>query len=152
MDKGQQAHQWAQEIYSISEKCLMAHSIRAVEECVERKRQVPFRIRIKQSPTQKYLGRRALAFIKPMAAEIKVGMELDFENRRLGIAHELAHILFVSLYGNGKTIAFDKPTEDACAIFEKQLCSRHDKFYANEENIKKLRFQSLWAEFGAGPD
>ena len=73
MNKGDKAHHWAQEIFDLSTKCLMAHSIRAVEQFIEEKLdnpafRLPHRIKIIESDTiNRYVAKRALAFIHYLA-------------------------------------------------------------------------------------
>jgi hypothetical protein len=157
-NKGDQARKWANDVYTLSEKCLMAHSIRAVEEYIEKglgDSQVmrpPHRIKIRLCNSQKYLGRRALAAIDKVkgTTEIQVDKDIGFEQQRLAIAHELAHVLFAIFIGDGKFISFDTVTESACKLFEEILCVHHDRFYLRD--LSYLRFPSLWPKYGDGKE
>jgi len=145
MHKGDQAHDWANEIFSLSEKCLMAHSIKAVEVWVDRERMATgknnhFSIRVRLGHAKKYLGRRAIAVINGDHAEIQVDSEIGHEYQRLAVAHELAHILF---WVKKKVQSYDVDTESACGVFEKALCKKHDEFYSDPKNIARLRFSSI---------
>lgn len=153
MDKGDQAHQWAREIYDLSERCLMAHSIRAVERYIEETldnalyRQ-PHRIKVIEAKPLMYFRKRAIAFIHVGWSDILVDSEanIGFEQQRLAIAHELAHILFAKCKHGTNRIVRDVETESACAIFEKELCRLHSNFYKDERNVKRLIFHSLDGE------
>lgn len=145
-----QAHEWAAEIYALSEQCLMSHSIRAVEKYIEEKLENPIyrqphRIRVLIAQPQRYFHKRAIAFIHVGRSEILVDSEanIGFEQQRLAIAHELGHILFAKGKHGKNRIVRDRDTESACGIFEKDLCRRHNEFYKKEANIKRLLFSSL---------
>ncbi len=146
--KGDQAHTWAKEIYSIAAESVLAGSIRAVEQFIEEKIDNPksrfaHRIRVVEGDVLKYVGKRALAYIAVGGTRITVDRSLEAEHRRRAVAHELAHVLFAkSNWGDGKIVT-DRETEEACVIFEKDLCKRHHEFYANPANVEKLKFSSF---------
>jgi len=144
MTKGDKARKWAADVYALSLDCLMAHTLRAAEQYIERTTGLPHRIKIKKSA---YLGRRALAFIDvPIGGSlILYNTDIGFEDQRKAIAHEVCHILFEKDNGavRGNNRIFDPETESACGIFEKDLCKKHSDFYKNEANVKRLIFRSL---------
>jgi hypothetical protein len=146
--KGDQAHTWAGEIYTLSTQCLMAHSVRAVEHYLEHRidnldHRRPHRINITESTPMFYLGKRAVAYIFVGRTEIKVDKDLGFEEKRMAIAHELGHVLFAKSNFGNNTIAVDRDTEDSCKIFEKALCKHHHDFYCDPNNISRIKFPSL---------
>ena len=148
---GDRAHIFASQIYQLSEQCLMAHSIRSVQSFLEKNGKGRHWITITVGKPKRYLGRRAIAIINPDDTEIVVAEDIGFEHQRLGIAHELAHLLMAKLapFSEVKqevTEAGVTPKaliESACSIFEKDLCKRHHEFYSNEANRMKLLFPSL---------
>jgi hypothetical protein len=149
--KGDQAHKWAAEIYDLSTKCLMAHSIRAVERYIEEflgssEFRLAHRIKVTESNPMFYMGKRAIAYISVGRTEIKVDAELGFEAKRLAIAHELGHILFAKSRDGDNLIVRNQDTESSCGIFEKQLCKRHHLFYSDPDNITHIKFPSLFAK------
>src|SRR5688572_29256071 len=92
---GELAHEYAKVVYRASESCLMAHSIRAVQAYLESTGHGRHWISIELAPSDRYLGKRAIAVIRPDETEILVARDIGFEHQRRGIAHELAHLLFV---------------------------------------------------------
>jgi hypothetical protein len=142
---GDNAHSFAKEIYDLSESCLMAHSIRAVQSYLEENGKGRHWISLTPSKSGQLLPRRAFAMIKPQETDIIVNMTVELEHRRRGVAHELAHLLFVK-FSNTRPPSLgriDIATEGACSTFEKDLCKRHHNFYSIEANLKKLLFTSL---------
>ena len=153
---GDRAHILAGQIYHRSEQCLMAHSIRAVQSFLEENGKGRHWITITIGKPKRYLGRRAIAIINPDDTEIVVAEDIGFENQRLGIAHELAHLLMAKLAPFDEVkqevreagVTARAIIEGACSIFEKDLCMRHHGFYANAENRMKLLFPSLDGKIG----
>jgi len=142
---GDLAHDYAKSIYNLSEKCLMAHSIRSVQQFLEDKGKGKHWISIMMASSERYLGRRALAFIQPNQTEIFVDSHVELDHQRRGIAHELGHLLFVKFNNSvpPSPMRIDPLMEDVCKTFEKDLCKRHHVFYCNQENLKRLLFQTL---------
>jgi Zn-dependent peptidase ImmA (M78 family) len=145
---GDFSHQTAKKVYELSELCLMAHSIRAVQMLLEQNGVPKYWVNIKLSASWKYIGKRAMAVIMPNEADILVDGSISLEDQRKGIAHELAHVLCAKLAS--RTISSPhgyaykaKAIEDACKIFEEELCARHHKFYTTDQNKPKLLFPSL---------
>lgn len=156
-DIGEEAHRLAEEIYARSKTCLMAHSIRSMEGFLAAKLGRQHSIKLTIANTHRFLGKRALAFIRPDHTDILVsGKEaIGFEHQRLAIAHELAHILF-HFYQE----ITDSPAplnhsveevEGGCSIFEKHLCMKHHDFYLKPETIKEILFHSLDQEHRCYP-
>src|SRR5581483_9223424 len=100
---GDLAHRFAKEVYDTSTNCLMAHSIRAVQEFLIKHQKGRHWISIEMSQSKKYLGKRAIAVIRPNDTDILVADGIGLENQRRGIAHELGHLLFVKLENRMKT-------------------------------------------------
>lgn len=132
----------------------MAHSIRAVQKYLELNGNGRHWITIKIAPTNRYLRRRAIAVISPDETDIIVANDIGFEQQRLAIAHELAHLLIVKLgppasqaaaEAKEASVSFKEVVESACGIFEKDLCKRHHIFYSTEANRNRLLFHSLSA-------
>jgi hypothetical protein len=126
----------------------MAHSIRAVQEYLEAHGKGKHWISVTIAASDKYLGKRAIAVIRPDETEILVAQGIGFEHQRRGIAHELAHLLlhkFGKSGGNNLPEGIDPQAliEDACGVFEKDLCKRHHLFYSKEDNRQRLLFHSL---------
>lgn len=148
INKGDQAHKWAEEVYNLSKQCLMAHSVRAVEYYIEHKLdnaelRLPHKIKVTESSPLMYLGKRAIVYISAVKTEIQVDKDLGFENKRMAIAHELGHILFAKCKGGNNKISKDLDTESACQIFERHLCTLHHQFYKDPLNIARIKFPSL---------
>jgi hypothetical protein len=146
-DVGDFARSEALKIFNLSTSCLMAHSIRATELCLQND---GFPYTIKVQPRKNLaakVGSRATAFIRTSAAHIFVDGDIELEQQRLAVAHELGHILIAMdrFKGTQKIERrADVLTEDACRLFESELCRRHDEFYANDSNIRaKCLFHSL---------
>lgn len=141
---GDSAHEYAHQVYELSKTCLMAHSIRAVQKHLEDSGKG--RHWISLTPTKGgYLPRRAFAMIRPQETDIIVNTTVGLEHQRRGIAHELAHLLFVKLHNSHPPSLgrVETVTEEACITFEKDLCKNHHEFYSKQENLNNLRFHSL---------
>ena len=145
---GDFAHLHAERVYGLSEKCLMAHSIRATQQLLEDSGVGRHWISITISKSQQYMGKRAISFIAPSETDILVDRTIGLENQRRAIAHELAHLVLRKLASRtihpppGYTNK-QRAIEDACNIFEKELCARHHKFHTDEQNKTKVLFPSL---------
>lgn len=144
-EMGDAAHAYAKEVYDLSESCLMAHSIRAIQRHLEEKGKGQHWISLTHTKAGQFLHRRAFAIIKPQYTDIVVNSTVEREQQRRGIAHELAHLIFVKLRDSVPPLPgrINPIIESACDIFEKDLCKMHHDFYSKEENLKKLLFQSL---------
>jgi hypothetical protein len=157
-DWGFFCHAKALEIFNISEACLMAHSIRAVEEYIQELKvkhglvhpqgssKYSIRFQIKKGFKSK-LGSSARAFIHITHTDIYLDSEMTPELMRRGIAHELGHIVIAmeKRVVNNEPLERQKSSyfEDACQIFEKDLCKRHHNHYEDPTRHPKFLFPSL---------
>lgn len=145
-DLGEFARTAAQDIFTLTKSCLMAHSITAVENHLEKSgRSFSIRVKIKVNFAAKARA-NARAFIFPDRATIIVDDSIGKEWQRRAIAHELGHVVvaFEEQEHTGKLARrVDQLTEDACSIFEKDLCARHHKYNMAEENRKEILFHTL---------
>lgn len=146
LDLGDLAHSKAEEIFNLSTECLMSHSVRAVEEYFFRRgRSFSIRIQIRKNFAAKAQS-QALAYIFHNMAKIVVDEDIGKEFQRRSIAHELGHIVvaFEELLTTGKlSRRADKYAEDACTIFEKDLCARHHRFNSDDGLRHHQLFPSL---------
>lgn len=142
-DIGDQARDFAGIIYSLSEEAYMAHSIQAVKRYIrERKgnRQENFIIVVRAvSGVDGYSGRKSFVKVWPSKAIILVDKQLNREQKRMCIAHELFHIL-LCMETFLRTANFNKPDrsrmlEDSCDLFAKNLCASHHEFYCNRDKV-----------------
>ena len=146
-DWGDFAHSAAKDIFDLSSECLMAHSVRAVEEHLARLGRQMFAIRVR---TRRNFAAKAqspaLAYIFSSRADIVVDADIGKEWQRRAIAHELGHIViaFEEHKHNGKLKRrADALVEGACSIFEQDLCARHHKFNSDNNLRKQQLFVSL---------
>ena len=145
-DLGDFAHAKAEVIFDLSAECLMAHSVRAVEEYFSRLgRSFSIRIQVRKNFAAKAQS-QALAYIFHDRARIVVDEDIGKEYQRRSIAHELGLIMvaFEEQLTTGKlSRRADRYAEDACSIFEKDLCARHHKFNSDENLRHHQLFPSL---------
>lgn len=142
-DLGDFARAKATEIYDLSELCLMAHSIRAVEKSIGNGYGIFIRER---EFFARKVGHPALAYIKGHKTDIVVDRDLSKERKRRSIAHELGHILIAheEYSRNGRlTRRADRLAEDAASLFEVTLCKKHNQFYKTKEKLDGCKFPSL---------
>jgi len=150
-DWGKFAHEKALEIFLASQECLMAHSIRAVEKHIQQCRFTPASVgySIRLFVRKRFAAEvrtQAKAFIQEHRADIVVDADIGIEYQRRAIAHELGHILLAMYrYRQGETLARQSSQliEDACDIFERDLCKRHHNYYCDPANDHKFLFPSL---------
>jgi hypothetical protein len=128
-------------IYNLSEQCLMAHTIRAVEWYVTREYQKPrYSIVLQvEAGVNKRWGAKSWALLRPESAVILIDEDLSRDQKRVCVAHECYHVLeqFRLRKSDQHRI------EDICDQFANDLCKKHDKFYRDDAKIALCRFGSL---------
>lgn len=149
----------AEEIYQISEKSLMAHTIRAVKQRFMRK-QLGVDIQIEPDKDGVLEGRavsslftRHLISPKIIKAKILIRPDASRALARFCIAHEVYHLLILLDKYNPTYSAWpadsqmDRLEEDACDAFAWHLCFKHNNFYWDDEKLKRCRFGNEKGDF-----
>lgn len=133
----------AKEIYKLSEDCLMAHSIRAVEKHLLEKYDFNTQIVVAiEDWLRTDLGRVSGCSVPASSGDVTyiyVQNDLEFNMQRFCIAHELYHVL----WSVGSTEPGDHSrsvdAEELCDCFANDLCLQHRKFYEKIENVDRLK-------------
>lgn len=128
-------------IYNLSEQCLMAHTIRAIEThvCREyRKPHYPIILHVDRGVQSRW-GSKSWAIVTATVAHVQVEANLSRDQQRVCIAHECYHIL--EFFRPTKTKKADK--EDFCDLFANKLCEKHNSFYNNHEKVSGCKFGHL---------
>jgi hypothetical protein len=134
-------HELARAIFASSRKCLMAHTLRAVEEHIRghsSKKSYPIIVRVVDGMLPRY-ARISWTLFTPQYAYILVDKGLSHDHKRVCIAHECYHIL----HGQGTHIPRPDIIEDSADIFANDLCRQHNNFYRDPESLKHCQFSHL---------
>ena len=127
----------AEVIYNLSERSLMAHTLRAVEShiCDEySKRFFPIGLVVEPGVQARYKGKKSWLLITDKNAQIFVEATLAKDQKRVCIAYECYHIL-----------EFFRPKkshpgniEDICDAFANALCMKHKAFYDDPHKVAEF--------------
>ncbi len=140
------AREVANEVYSLSEQCLMAHSIRAVEKYLLEKYAFPTQIILEISDNV-VSDMDRLSWCSPAQNKgdktfIFVDREWgDQDQRRFCVAHELYHIIW--------SVASVTPPdrsrngEEVCDIYANRLCELHNEFNTDTAKRASLIFTKI---------
>jgi hypothetical protein len=137
----QAAENLAEVIYNLSEQCLMAHTLRAVEWHITREyNKDEFSIiLVVEGGVQNRWHSKSWSFPTSTCAYIWVDETLDRDQKRVCIAHEAYHILEYM-----RPVKSNPPRlEDVCDHFANNLCKQHDAFYKNPAKVKACEFGKL---------
>lgn len=128
-------------IYNLSELCLMAHTLRAVEWHITEeynKDEFPIILVVEPGVLKRWRS-KSWCFPTASFAYIWIDDSLDRDQKRICIAHEAYHILEYF-----KPVKSDPVRlEDICDQFANALCRQHDGFYRNPDKIKACMFGRL---------
>jgi hypothetical protein len=129
-------------LYNLSEQCLMAHTLRAVEMYIRneyKKLIFPIVLQVEKGVRARFRGSKSWTIVTDYNAYISVDEELSHDQKRVCIAHECFHILefFRPTKSNRERI------EEICDIFANKLCEKHHQFYSEPANIEKCKFHGL---------
>ena len=128
-------------IYNLSEQCLMAHTLRAVEWHITReynKNVFPIVLTVEEGVIDRWHS-KSWTVVTADFAHIFIEHELSRDQKRVCIAHEAYHVLefFRPVKSDRNRI------EDICDQFANELCRKHDQFYRNPEKVKTCMFGRL---------
>lgn len=131
----------AEVIYSQSERCLMAHTLRAVESFIAKEYQKPhftIALQVEQGVQARWKS-KSWIIIRPNDAIILIDEGLSRDQKRVCIAHECYHLLdqFRPNRSDPKAI------EEICDHFANALCEQHNKFYRDPQKIAQCQFNGL---------
>lgn len=141
------AGEFAKKIYEFSTNCLMAHSIRAVEQFLKQTYKFDTKIVLAEhAKVRSDTGRMSCCSVAQNNGDktyILVQKDDNFERsrKRFCVAHELYHVIWS--VASAQTSPRTQMTESACDVFANDLCRLHDEFYADSANLAKLRFHGL---------
>lgn len=143
---GDAARSIAERVYALSEECLMAHSIRAVERYLLETYRIHTPIVLKLHP-QALTEFGRLSFCSVATATgfptvIWVQSDADHNHRRFCIAHELYHVI-CAISSSSESVPRSRYIEDVCDLFANELCRRHHEFHIKPETQARLRFDGL---------
>jgi Zn-dependent peptidase ImmA (M78 family) len=128
-------------VYGLSERCLMAHSIRAIEWQITReynKNVFPIVLIVEKGVHERWRS-KSWAIVTADNAYIFIEEELSRDQKRVCIAHECYHILEFF-----RPVKSDKAKiEDVCDRFANELCKKHNAFYNNPEKVNECKFGKL---------
>ena len=123
-------------VYNLSERCLMAHTLRAVEchICAEyNKHFFPITLTVEKG-VQIRSQAKSSVFVTDHNAYIFIEEELSRDQQRVCIAHECYHIL--EFFKPKKS---DKSRiEDICDQFANAVCMQHKAFYDSPEKVAQF--------------
>jgi len=137
----------AQKIYSLSTDCLMAHSIRAVEDYLLEAYRFDTKIVLKfNKNVLPDMGRMSWCSVASTTGGRTYIFVQDNEGwertkKRFCIAHELYHVIWS--VGSARTSKRGIEAESLCDLFANDLSRKHDAFYADSNNLANIRFQGL---------
>ena len=128
-------------IYNLSEQCLMAHTLRAVELHITReynKNEFPIILVVEDGVIKRW-NSKSWTFVTADCAYIWIEQELSRDQKRVCIAHEAYHVLEFF-----RPVKSDKSRiEDICDQFANDLCRKHDLFYRDPDKVKTCMFNGL---------
>jgi hypothetical protein len=142
----EEANSIAGEIYDLSTRALMAHSIRGVEQFLAKKYNFNTQVVLLFEPVFKHFGRMSWCSVAANSGGltfIAVDDNRDWDNnhRRFCVAHELYHVLWS--IGSTRPPQRNIRMEQICDQFANVLCQKHHEFNDNPANIAKLKFHGL---------
>jgi hypothetical protein len=129
-------------VYTLSERCLMAHTLRAVEWhiCDEYNKIVfPITLTVEADVLRRH---RSKSYVVATAYNASIFIEetLSRDQKRVCIAHECYHIL--EFFQPNKS--FGARIEDICDQFANDLCRKHKAFYDSPDKIAQFcKFTNL---------
>jgi hypothetical protein len=128
-------------IYNLSEQCLMAHTLRAVEWHITReynKNEFPIILTVEDGVIDRWRS-KSWTIVTADSAHVFIEQSMSRDQKRVCIAHEAYHVLEFF-----RPVKSDKSRiEDICDHFANDLCGKHDAFYRDPVKVKSCIFGKL---------